>query len=384
MDDKVIKHVKYFKTDDINYKTVTIRHLLTHTGGVPGVYKRNYGFETPEFDDGSIKRYILSMKNKKFLFVPGEQYEYSNVGFVLLSALVEEVTGIRFEDYISENILKPGGITESTFDFNKIDKLKLAMGHVIGDGFNNSVDSFFPDTRWITGADGFYGSIDDMNKLAVALIDDYENESRKILNKETLDKMWTKDKDGLTLGWEIVDVWGGRLIGHRGNSPGFSTAFVFFDDITVTVLCNSNRKANMGITSAIIKTLKNIEQAPLTLSGIDKIRSIMQKKGFDTGIDELKKMKEEEGDNFNTFGVLEFSLELIQGTSKKRLIYAKNILETLIEDYPEDENMNDFLAEVYFRLALEHYGKANKLAPNNWGIEKMYNQLKRVDINFYN
>ena len=383
LEDKLIEHVKYFKTDDENYKMVTVRHLLTHTSGVPRVYKRNYGFENPEYDDDAIKRYVISLENKKFNFLPGEQQEYSNVGFVLLSALVEEVKGIRFEDYISEYILKPAEMTESTSDYQNIDKSKLAAGHVIGNNFNNSVNSFFPDTRWITGADGLYSTVEDMNKLAITLMDDYKNDSRKILRKETLEKMWTKDDDGLTLCWEIMDVWGGKLIGHRGNSPGFSTAFIFFDDIAITVFCNSNRSANMGITSSIIKTIKNIEHAPPRLSGFDQIRSIMQKNGFDAGIEELKKLKKKEGENFNTFGPLAFSLEVMQGNAEKRLLYAKEILETVVEDYPEDVNVNDFIAEVYFRLALKHYGKTNNLDPNNWGLNKMYDQLSQVDLNFY-
>ena len=386
LDDNVIKHVKYFKTNDEYYKLVTVKHLLTHRGGIPGGYINNYGYENPEYDDDAIKRFVKSLADKKCEFTPGEKYEYSNNGFVLLSALVEEVTGVKFETYVAENILKPAGIRESTLDFQSIDKSKLAMGHVIGNGFKNSVNSFFPDTRWITGADGFYASSDDWNELTIALMNDYKYDSRKILKKETLEQMWTKnDESGVGLCWNIYEVWGGKLIEHGGNAPGFSAELAFFDDLAVTVMCNSDTRANREILTAIIKTIKNIEQKPQkTLYDDTQILNTMKKSGIEAGIEEIKRLIMEKGDKFRSRAVMILALSIRQGTAEKKLEYAKEIMETLIEYYPENEFMNLFLAEIYIRLALKHYYITNTLLPGDWGIEKMYKQVKSIDLDFYN
>lgn len=383
LDDKVIKHLKYFRTKDENYKLLTIRHLLTHTGGVPGGYLNNYGYQQPEYDDNAIRRFVESMQGKNFDFVPGDHYDYSNNGYVLLSAIVEEVSGMKFEDYISENILKPAGVTKSTSDFHNADISKFADGHVIGEGFKCAVNSFFPDTRWITGADGFYASSDDMNKISIALLSDYNNDSRIILKKETLKNMWTRNESGIGLCWNIHDVWGGKLIVHGGNAPGFSAMYAFFDDLAVSVLCNSDTRANRELIRAIVTLLKDIELKPLSFYEDEQILSTMRNDGIDAGIAELKRLKEEKGEDFRARAVMILALSIRQGTAEKRLEYAQQILETLIEYYPENEYMHLFLAEVYIRLALKHYETSNALIPGDWGIEKMYHQIKNIDLDFY-
>ena len=110
----------------------------------------------------------------------------------------------------------------------------------------------------------------------------------------------------------------------------------------------------------------------------------MRDAGFEAGIDELKRLKIENGDDFRVRAVMILSLSLRQGTAERRLEYSKGILETLMEYYPENEFIHLFLAETYIRLALKHYVATNTLIPGDWGVEKMLNQLKNIDLDFYN
>ena len=61
----------------------------------------------------------------------------------------------------------------------------------------------------------------------------------------------------------------------------------------------------------------------------------------------------------------------------------KKDIKTLLEYYPENEFMNLFLAEIYIRLALKYYTTTNTLLPGDWGIEKMYKQVKNINLDFY-
>ena len=109
----------------------------------------------------------------------------------------------------------------------------------------------------------------------------------------------------------------------------------------------------------------------------------MKKGGIEAGVEEIKRLIMEKGDKFRSRAVMVLALSIRQGTAEKKLEYAKEIMETLIEHYPENEFMNLFLAEIYIRLAVKHYDITNTLLPGDWGIEKMYKQVKSIDLNFY-
>lgn len=385
LNDPIIDYLHYFKTADQNYKSLTVKHLLTHTGGIPGGYKRNYGYQNPGYSPDDIKNYVKTFSNKEFDFKPGEKYDYSNNGFVLLSALVEEISGMPFEKYAEENIFKPAGMESSTCNYIQTEKSMFADGHVIGKGFKNSVNSFFPDTRWIMGADGFYSSSDDMNKLAITLQNDYEKGTETLLKQETLKQMWTLQENGeLGLCWFIFNAWGGTFIEHAGNAPGFSAEFAFYDNLAVTVLCNSDKRANWEITKAIIKSMKNIEKFPIRMNYSDSILNVFQEEGIEKGIEELESRLLQKNSNIRLRPFMFMALSILQGTSDTRLEDSQVLLETLIKNYPDNDYLHDFLGEVYFRLSLKHYEKANSISPNDWGIEKMLYQLKSVDPDFYN
>ena len=88
---------------------MTIRHLLSHTGGTGD-------FFGPQFDQHRLELrthsdYVELFGDRDVLFQPGGRFEYSNYGFILLGAVIEAVTGESYYDYVAEHVYRPAGMT---------------------------------------------------------------------------------------------------------------------------------------------------------------------------------------------------------------------------------------------------------------------------------
>ena len=100
-------------------------------------------------------------------FNPGEKHAYSNHGYALLAALIENVTGSSFELYIEQHILNPLGMKDSGYFLNDLKNKNIALPHVLGEGLKHSVYTDNNDNRWSNSCGGIYSSIKDMCKWAM-------------------------------------------------------------------------------------------------------------------------------------------------------------------------------------------------------------------------
>ncbi|MBQ6568747.1 MAG: beta-lactamase family protein, partial [Clostridia bacterium] len=102
----------------VAYKGVTVRHLLTHTGGVPDYFDDADWFikiweeEKRVPGNGEIVRFLCETELKPY-FAPGEKLEYSNTGYNLLALLVERLSGVPYEQYLQKNIFEPAGMSST-------------------------------------------------------------------------------------------------------------------------------------------------------------------------------------------------------------------------------------------------------------------------------
>lgn len=112
-------------------KHITLRHLLSHSSGIPNPIPLNWihlADEHAAFDqDAFFKKIIL--KYPKALFTPGEKYAYSNLGYVLLGEVIRNVSGLPYEEYILQHIIRPLGLSESELTFKIPDYGQLAKGY---------------------------------------------------------------------------------------------------------------------------------------------------------------------------------------------------------------------------------------------------------------
>ena len=253
--------VKFFP--EIPYPGVTIRHLLTHTSGIPDYFDDGDWFiriwkeekRVPGNDE--ILRFLRETKAKPY-FAPGEGLHYSNTGYNLLALLVERLSGVPFEEFLQKKIFEPAGMTATRCCHIRRDGVPFA---------NYARATVFENGKWVAdidseedgdvaafdglnGDDYVYTNIFDMLKWDRAL------REGKVLTKEEQEIMYTPAKlnngedavydedDGLGygFGWAVGhDEALGLVVSHSGGMPGVATWFERFVDADRVLVILSNR-----------------------------------------------------------------------------------------------------------------------------------------------
>lgn len=253
LDDKI---GKFLGDVPAAWEKVTIRHLLTHTGGFTD-YPSNFDFRKDYTEDDFLK----IVKETPLAFVPGEKWQYSNFGFLTLGIIIRKVTGKFYGDILQERVFKPLGMTTARVISESDIIPNRAAGYVLKSGAVKNQEWVSPSLN--TTADGaLYFSVLDMIRWEEALA------GRKLLSKSAYDQMWTPVKlnDGREqrygFGWTLRTVNGMKVIEHGGSWQGFKSMIARYPDrgITVIALANSEnanpaRLAN-GIAEIVDPTVK--------------------------------------------------------------------------------------------------------------------------------
>lgn len=384
LDDPVVKHVPYFRLNNDNrYRSITVRMLLNHTSGIPTMYKAEFGYENPEFDAQALKRHIQKLSNKSMEFNPGEKHAYSNRGYALLAALIENVSKIPFEQYMEKYVLEPIGMKQSGFFFPDLKKSNIASPHVLGDGFRYTANSYFPVNRWSASCGGLFSNIDEMcNWLLVSLKKGVFIKNR-ILTEKRYKQMWTvssQKNNRMGLGW-FVDKWlGTTLISHPGGGLGYSAECCLLPEhnLGVVVLCNARKSPVWNITSTAFRLMLGNKVPEVSIPLNIQMQQMLRDKGIDAAIRFYRqKRKELSPDEFWLNQLLILGHRIMKGKHPGKLEIARKILELNAEFFPEEGYAHDMLAEAYLKLALKHYRKAVELDSTNWGAREMIERLNQ-------
>jgi CubicO group peptidase (beta-lactamase class C family) len=229
------RYLTNYPNQDIATK-VTVAHLLSHTGGTGDIFG-------PEFDSHkaslrSTKDYVDLYGKRAPEFAPGERESYSNYGFILLGRIVEQVSGVPYDDYIQRNIFKPAGMA-STGNRPETEALPHRAVSYSGSGsqLKNAADTLPANG---TPAGGGYATVGDFNRFVVGLT------SHKLLRRETLQQLidgGVKMTDGKFAGFDFGGTvpGAGRFIGHGGGAPGMSGSLQHFLSSGMTIVVLANR-----------------------------------------------------------------------------------------------------------------------------------------------
>ena len=210
---------------------IQLHHLLTHTSGVinysklPDHYK---AWTMPHTLDEVIARF----QDEPLRFEPGEQFDYSNSGYVLLTAVIEKVGGVPYEEFLEENIFSPLGMNDTGIDSHTTIIPGRATGHYnLGDGI---VQAPYLDIGFTSGAGSVYSTVLDLYKWDRALYTD------DLVSKATRKKMFKPFLQNYAYGWFVREEYDRLLIEHRGGINGFLTMIQRFvdDDVVVITLFN--------------------------------------------------------------------------------------------------------------------------------------------------
>ncbi len=234
LDKPITQYVPYFKMADPRYRKVTLRQLLNHRSGLGDV--EDYGWEKPQRDDAALSRYVRSLKSQKLMFNPGARFAYSNIGYEVIGAAIEHVTGLSFEDYLARHMLNKVGMTQTSFLYPAPQSSSQARPHIVNDQGEYVESSIYPFTRAHGPSSNLESNVNDMNRWMVAAL---ANPS-PLLSQKGWRTLWTQgseaiDKDGdyhiepgarIGLGWFSSSIFGKDVVMHPGQDDGFKALLV--------------------------------------------------------------------------------------------------------------------------------------------------------------
>jgi CubicO group peptidase (beta-lactamase class C family) len=227
---------KYLPDAPAAWDKITIFHLLTHTSGIPNFtafpdYAKLEPFAT------TAEQVVARFRDKPLDFAPGASWSYSNSGYVLLTYLIERISGGKYETFVRDNIFTPLGMKDSGYDSNSSVILRRASGYVSqNDQFENAG---FVHMTGPQGAGALYSTTEDLLKWEQGLF------GGKLLRAASLEKMTTPFKSHYAFGLQVDTVGGHKAIEHGGGIEGFNTELAYYPDdkLTVVVLGNVNGAA---------------------------------------------------------------------------------------------------------------------------------------------
>lgn len=264
---------------------LTVRNLLTHSGGFP----EDNPWGDRQLADTDADLLTLIKGGLSFANVPGTTYEYSNLGFAMLGRIITNVSGQPYQQYITKNILLPLGMTHTEWEYSQVPASQLALGYRWLDG------------QWVAEPllhDGSYGamgglmtSIDDFSKYVafhLAAWPPRNTAESPVLKRSSVREMQlprtfsgfnpnfkfpggrstaTVSHYAYGLGW-TRDGDGREYVAHSGGLPGFGSQWRMMSDYGIGVMVFGNLTYGPGLGNAnwaVLETLINAGIKPRRL-----------------------------------------------------------------------------------------------------------------------
>jgi CubicO group peptidase (beta-lactamase class C family) len=195
LNDPVAKFIPDFKRTaskpELSPDQITIRHLLTHTAGLP--FQR-----LPEIEDITIKRdrtladVVTFLAKQEPEWEPGTRFRYSSGGFAILGRIIEVVSGKPFEQFVDERIFKPLGMKDSFFFIPREKENRVASIYRVQDGKLNKWDeleAYARKAKYPAPEFGMYSTASDLAALCQMMLDGGTFKGRRILSRLSVAEM---------------------------------------------------------------------------------------------------------------------------------------------------------------------------------------------------
>jgi CubicO group peptidase (beta-lactamase class C family) len=242
VEDSLIKYFPEFKNKEIAER-VKIKHLLTHTSGLPD--NRNVNADTTFYlTANDAQNWHPVTQTDTLVFEPGSQYEYSNPAYNGLALIIEQVSGQKWQEFISDKIFKPAGMTTSTITDGPHPQSGVSHSYVSVHGKWTEDDFGEEPTFCAAGNGGVWSSIEELIRYQKAMESaSFSKASTIAESKETKTFTAWKSPDAPFIGWSwFVGKTGGGLktVFHTGTQGGFYCDYVTVPEKKVLYLLLAN------------------------------------------------------------------------------------------------------------------------------------------------
>ncbi len=259
LDDPAERYVPELKA--LRYPTsdaprITVRHLLSHSAGFPE--DNPWGDQQLAATDAQLSAMIKS--GIPFSTVPGTAYEYSNFGFAILGRIVQNISGMRYAEYIQQRVLRPLGMTSTTMEARDVPANRLAHGYRLQDG------------EWLEEAalpDGSFGAMGgmltssaDLSRWVALMLDAWpprDGAESPVLKRSSLREMQqiarfsgasasrnaagmlSLNAGGYAYGLRAsANCLFGHVVSHSGGLPGFGSQMRWLPEYGVGIVALGN------------------------------------------------------------------------------------------------------------------------------------------------
>jgi CubicO group peptidase (beta-lactamase class C family) len=233
-----------------NGNKITIENLLTHTSGI-----YNYTNDAAFMVDGSTHpigrdSLINRFKYKPLDFQPGEKFNYSNSGYILLGYIIEKVTGQPYFQVVRQQIFQPLHMEHSGFDFTHLNSPDKAIGYTSPE---STTPAAIVDSSVSFAAGAIYTTVGDLYKWDRAL------RAGTIISSASQEKAYTPHLASYGYGWFVGMVYNKKVVEHGGGITGFVSDIrrIPEDETCIVVLDNQPNEANPSKITQDIAAILN-------------------------------------------------------------------------------------------------------------------------------
>ncbi|MEO7992586.1 MAG: serine hydrolase [Chryseolinea sp.] len=371
-----------------NGDVITLHHLLTHSSGTPNMTNFPAFVKDIMRKSYSPVQLVNLFADSTLQFKPGERFDYSNSGYILLGYIIEKVSGKSYEQVLQENIFTPLKMSNTGYDHARPLLKNRARGYEKNGRVYVNAD--FIDMSVPYAAGSMYSTVEDLYLWDQAL---YGNQ---LLRKENMELLFTKHIASggghYGYGWGVGEVRLGNTeerketVGHGGGINGFNTQITrILSNKSFIVLLNNTGGAPLNemtdaIAAIIYDKSYDLPKRSVAYSLADRIEKV----GIPAALEYYKGIKDSIGYYLNENEMNGTGYEFLQTGKVKE---AAAIFKLNSEAFPKSSNVFDSYGEALMVLgnkteALENYKKSVKLNPGNEGGIKILkdNGIKTDDL----
>jgi len=211
---------------------IAIRHLLTHTSGIPSYTGFPQMMSRTVRLPASVDEIIATFRDKSLEFEPGEKFTYSNSGYIVLGKIIERASGQDYASFVRQNIFQPLEMNDTGYDQNMAILPHRAAGYarVLGVLANAP----YIDMTWPHAAGALYSTVEDLARWDQAL------SAGKLIGADSYKTMFTPARSSYAFGWFVREREGHKEIGHGGGIHGFSSSILRYPDDKLCVVVLNN------------------------------------------------------------------------------------------------------------------------------------------------
>lgn len=349
---------------------ITIHHLLSHTSGIPN-YTSFPNYRDLMRQHKRPEELVPLFADSTLQFPPGERFSYSNSGYALLGVIIEKITGKRFEEVLSTQILEPLGMKDSGYDSQHTVLANRATGYdKTGSKYRNSS---FIDMSVAYTAGGMYSTVEDLFLWDKALYTDrlLPQQYRDLLFKKHI-RAWG---DHYGYGWIIGTKPVGNtqervaVIEHDGVINGFNSLITRIPETASSIIILSNTSGNNlhRIAESILGILYDKPYDLPKQSLAWALSKLIEKEGLANSQGAFHTLKDDP-DYYLDEG--EMNLAGYEFIETNQLAEAAFIFKQNLAAFPHSFNTYDSYGEVLLKLgkeqeAIEYYKKSVAYNPQN-------------------